>query len=74
MKREGVKIKPLEIFNLLAHNPGLTATENPRVGGSIPPLGTISLDFQTVIRWVARGLTIAVSIGLAPKPPDSPEL
>jgi hypothetical protein len=46
VKREGVKIKPLEIFNLLAHKPGLTATENPRVGGSIPPLGTIPLDFQ----------------------------
>jgi hypothetical protein len=33
-------------------------TENPRIGGSIPPLGTILLDFQTVIRWVTRGLIV----------------
>jgi len=38
------------------------ATENPRVGGSIPPLGTIFLDFQTVTLWVARGLLVLVSI------------
>jgi len=29
------------------------SSENHRVGGLIPPLGTISLDFQTVILWVA---------------------
>ena len=36
-------------------------TENPRVGGSIPPLGTISIDFQTVTLWVAQGLMARVS-------------
>ena len=28
----------------------------------IPPLGTILIDFQTVTRWVARGLSGIVSI------------
>ena len=37
-------------------------TENPRVGGSIPPLGTIFLDFQSVIPWVTRGLLVPVSM------------
>jgi hypothetical protein len=37
-----------------------TETENPRVGGSIPPLGTISPDIQRVILWVARGLIVSV--------------
>ena len=52
-------------ISLLAHNSKGTSTENPRVGGSIPPLGTIFLDFQRVIPWVARGLLVAVSMAIS---------
>ncbi len=31
-------------------------TENPRVGGSIPPLGTIfTIDFNVLCRYIKRG-------------------
>ena len=39
-------------------------TENPRVGGSIPPLGTIFFDFQSVTLWVVRGLSVFVPTGV----------
>jgi len=34
------KINQLNFFNLFVHKPRVIWTENPRVGGSIPPLGT----------------------------------
>ncbi len=52
-------------------------SEKPRVGAErgppsadqlIPPLGTIFLDFQSIIRWAARGLIVALSIGRRIKP------
>ena len=52
-----LKIKELGVVRCWEH-----LTENPRVGGSIPPLGTIRIDFQTVTRWVARGLSLFVSM------------
>jgi len=42
-----------------------SATENPRVGGSIPPLGTILPEFQRVALWVALGLSEFVSMPLS---------
>ena len=61
-QREVTKMNHLEIFNLAVHTGGFTGTENPRVGGSIPPPGTIPLDFHPVIQWVTRGLMVAISI------------
>jgi hypothetical protein len=61
-QRKVTKMNHLEIFNLAVHTGGFTGTENHRVGGSIPPPGTIPPDFQTVIQWVARGLMVAVSV------------
>jgi hypothetical protein len=40
-QRKVTEIKGLKIFDLKAYFGGLISTENPRVGGSIPPLGTI---------------------------------
>jgi hypothetical protein len=32
----------------------VSLTENPRVGGSIPPLGTIPIWFQFIISYLGR--------------------
>ena len=32
----------------------VSLTENPRVGGSIPPLGTITILFQQIINHLAK--------------------
>ena len=62
VEKNSAKINQLNFFNLLAHKLGVIWTENPRVGGSIPPLGTILIVFQSVTRWVARGLSGFVSV------------
>ena len=43
--------KPFPVFGLLAPKLGLRRTENPRVGGSIPPLATTS-TWCIPIRWL----------------------
>ena len=45
-KGKDAKINYFKFFSLQAHKLGVIGTENPRVGGSIPPLGTIFHSIQ----------------------------